>query len=383
MGLQKAQRKRAKLRIGLAGPSGTGKTYSALLLARWLATAWNKIAIIDTENGSGELYANSGDIGDYMVYPLRDFKPTSYIWAIRECEAAGMEVIIIDSITHEWKYILEAVDKLASWYRSGNSYTAWNKATPMHDMFIQAILQSGCHVITTVRSKQDYSMDKDENGKTKIQKVGMKQETRDGFEYELTVAFDINVAHMATVSKDRTHLFDDMPFLITSAIWEKLKEWNDAGEDLPPPQPEEKKDNEIVTLTPPPSAPPVKHTEPKVEDLPPPKDGKLSPAERNTIINQWAPIWEMIVYVDDIKAEKGTERLKMLEVIQALPHIWERKIKSSIDLKKSDLKFILDRFLELSRQYREKSKEKHEKEKITPHEDTGATGYNERFKGYF
>ena len=88
----------------------------------------------------------------------------------------------------------------------------------MHDMFIQAILQSGCHVITTVRSKQDYSMDKDENGKTKIQKVGMKQETRDGFEYELTVAFDINVAHMATVSKDRTHLFDDMPFLITSAI---------------------------------------------------------------------------------------------------------------------------------------------------------------------
>ena len=211
----------------------------------------------------------------------------------------------------------------------------------------------------------------------------MKQETRDGFEYELTVAFDINVAHMATVSKDRTHLFDDMPFLITSAIWEKLKEWNDAGEDLPPPQPEEKKDNEIVTLTPPPSAPPVKHTEPKVEDLPPPKDGKLSPAERNTIINQWAPIWEMIVYVDDIKAEKGTERLKMLEVIQALPHIWERKIKSSIDLKKSDLKFILDRFLELSRQYREKSKEKHEKEKITPHEDTGATGYNERFKGYF
>ena len=155
MGLQKAQRKRAKLRIGLAGPSGTGKTYSALLLARWLATAWNKIAIIDTENGSGELYANSGDIGDYMVYPLRDFKPTSYIWAIRECEAAGMEVIIIDSITHEWKYILEAVDKLASWYRSGNSYTAWNKATPMHDMFIQAILQSGCHVITTVRSKHN------------------------------------------------------------------------------------------------------------------------------------------------------------------------------------------------------------------------------------
>ena len=90
-----------------------------------------------------------------------------------------MEVIVIDSITHEWKYILEAVDKITMASSAKNSYTAWAKATPQHDSFINAILQSKCHIITTVRSKQDYDMSRDSNGKTVVRKVGMKQETRD------------------------------------------------------------------------------------------------------------------------------------------------------------------------------------------------------------
>lgn len=119
-------------------------------------------------------------------------------------QKAGMEVIIIDSITHEWKFILEKVDSITQASNSKNSYTAWGQATPQHDKFIQAILQSPCHVITTVRSKQDYDMGKNEYGKTTVTKVGMKAETREGFEYELTLSLDIDIKHNATASKDRT-----------------------------------------------------------------------------------------------------------------------------------------------------------------------------------
>jgi len=224
--LHKAQRKQAKLRIGLSWPSGSGKTYSALRLARGLASSWNKVALIDTENGSGELYSH---LGEYNAITLTEFKPSDYISAIKECEEAGMEVIVIDSITHEWKYILEAVDKLTQASNSKNSYTAWWKATPQHDSFVQAILQSNCHIITTVRSKQDYDMGKNDKGYTTVTKVGMKQETRDGFEYELTVSLDIAQNHMATASKDRTTLFsDNLWFQITEETGQKLKEWNES-----------------------------------------------------------------------------------------------------------------------------------------------------------
>lgn len=224
--LHKAQRKQAKLRIGLSWPSGSGKTYSALRLARGLASSWDKVALIDTENGSGELYSH---LGEYNAITLTEFKPSDYISAIKECEEAGMEVIVIDSITHEWKYILEAVDKITQSSNSKNSYTAWGKATPQHDSFVQAILQSNCHIITTVRSKQDYDMGKNDKGYTTVTKVGMKQETRDGFEYELTVSLDIAQNHMATASKDRTTLFsDNLWFQITEETGEKLKEWNES-----------------------------------------------------------------------------------------------------------------------------------------------------------
>lgn len=227
--LRKAERRQAKLRLGLNGPSGSGKTMSALKIARGLASDWNKIAIIDTENGSGELYSH---LGDYNVVPLEEFDPKSYVDAIKACEDAGMEVIIIDSITHEWKHVLETVDQIARDSASKNSYTAWAKATPLHDSFIQAILKSKCHVITTVRSKQDYDMSKDDKGKTVVTKVGMKQETRDGFEYELTVSLDLSITHLATASKDRTTLFaDSLGFKITEETGRKLKEWNESGVD--------------------------------------------------------------------------------------------------------------------------------------------------------
>ena len=224
--LRKAERRQAKMRVGISGPSGSGKTYSALLLASGM-TDWSKIALIDTENGSGELYA---DLGDYNVITLSaPFSPSRYVEAIKACENAGMEVIIIDSATHEWDGdggCLDIHSKMA-----GNSFTNWSKITPMHNSFIQAILQSKCHIITTTRRKQDYDMTQN-NGKTTVTKVGLKEIQRDGFEYELTLSFDIDIAHFAQAGKDRTGLFMDKPaFRITKETGKVILDWASSGKE--------------------------------------------------------------------------------------------------------------------------------------------------------
>ena len=226
MKLTKAERHQVKLRLGLSGASGFGKTYSALLLAYGITNNWNKIAIIDTENGSASLYSH---LGDYNTLTLEEpFNPERYIEAIETCEKSAMEVIIIDSISHEWSGkngCLELHEKL------GGKFTDWAKISPRHQAFIDKILQSDCHIITTVRRKTDYSMDNDNNGKTKVTKHGTKEITREGFEYELTANFElINENHLAKASKDRTGLFMNKPeFVINSATGKKLMEWCNKG----------------------------------------------------------------------------------------------------------------------------------------------------------
>ena len=140
-----------------------------------------------------------------------------------------MEVIIVDSITHEWNGkggCLELHEKL------GGRFQDWAKITPRHQNFIDAILGSKCHVITTVRRKTDYSMDRDRNGKTKVIKLGTKEITREGFEYELTLNLElINDNHLVIASKDRTGLFMNKPeFVITSGTGKILKRWCNDGE---------------------------------------------------------------------------------------------------------------------------------------------------------
>ena len=138
--------------------------------------------IIDTENGSADLYS---DLGDYNVLPINFYSPEKYIEAITACEKAGMEVIIIDSTTHEWDYLLQVHSKM-----EGNSYTNWNKITPRHNAFIQKILQSSCHIFTTVRRKTEYEM-QEIAGRKQVVKLGTKEETRINFEYELTINLEI------------------------------------------------------------------------------------------------------------------------------------------------------------------------------------------------
>jgi hypothetical protein len=141
-----------------------------------------------------------------------------------------MNVIIVDSITHEWNGkggILEIHSSM-----TGNSFTNWASLTPRHQKFIDAILSSSCHVITTVRRKQDYDLSKDSNGKTKVEKAGLKEETREGFEYELTANLELDIKHNATALKDRTGLFMDQPhFTPSEETGKKLLAWCENGTD--------------------------------------------------------------------------------------------------------------------------------------------------------
>jgi hypothetical protein len=219
--LNQAERKKAKIKIGLQAPSGAGKTYSALLLAKGLCGDYIKVAVIDTENHSADLYSH---LGNYNVLHLEaPFTPERYKTAIQVCEDAGMEVIIIDSISHEWEGtggILEIHSNM-----TGNSFVNWGKLTPRHNQFIQKILNSNCHIISCIRSKQDYVLS-EKNGKMVPEKVGLKGVTREGMDYEMTVVFDIAINHQAKASKDRTGIFDKMPeFIISEKIGQRISEW--------------------------------------------------------------------------------------------------------------------------------------------------------------
>ena len=225
MEIRTAQRKRAKIRLGMQGPSGSGKTYSSLLMARGLVNDWSNIAVIDTEQ-SADLYAH---LGNYHVLNLgKPYSPESYIKAVSVCEKhPDIEVIIIDSISQEWTGeggIIETHGNL-----TGNSFTNWNYLTRRHNNFVDKMLQSGCHIIATIRSKQGYLLT-DKNGKMVPVKVGLKGIQRDNLNYELTVLLEIDQEHKATATKDRTGLFVDKPsFVITESIGKQILEWCNSG----------------------------------------------------------------------------------------------------------------------------------------------------------
>jgi hypothetical protein len=222
MEIKKASKQEAKLRIGLSGASGFGKTYSALLLAYGMTGDWSKICVIDTENNSASLYSN---LGNYNVIDLQaPYNPEKFIDALKLAENSGMTTLVLDSITSEWQGsggCLEIHEQL------GGRWQDWAKVTPRHQAFIDAILQSKCNVITCVRRKIEYSLDTDSNGRMKVTKLGTKEQTREGFEYELTVNFEIiNENHLSKASKDRTGLFMNKPeFVINSSTGVKLISW--------------------------------------------------------------------------------------------------------------------------------------------------------------
>lgn len=245
--LQTAKRSEAKLKLAIAGPSGSGKTMSSLLLAYGLLKAehpdwsspqiWEKICIIDTENRSASLYSgvqmDGITIGGYQTIDFQPpFEAKSYIEAIEVAENAGMEVIIIDSLTHAWTGVGGALDKQGKIAeRSGNSWTAWRTVTPEHNKLVDKMLQSNTHIIANMRAKQEYSQEI-ENGKKVVKAVGMGIQMRDGVEYEFTTCFMLGYDHTANATKDRTGMFDGQYFVITPDTGRKFAEWLKGDETV-------------------------------------------------------------------------------------------------------------------------------------------------------
>ncbi len=220
--IETAKREHSKLRVGFFGPSGSGKTMSALRFAKGLTGDYGKVVVLDTEQGSAQLYAN---LGPFKCCSLsKPFYPGRYVEAIKYLEAQqDIEVIIIDSISHEWEGEGGCLDIHT---RAGGRFQDWSKVTPLHNRFINSIIECSKHVIVTGRTKSDYAIDTD-GKKTSVSKVGLKSVMRDGFEYELTMSFRLNQDHYAIADKDRTDIFkDESYFLIDETIGERVALWN-------------------------------------------------------------------------------------------------------------------------------------------------------------
>src|SRR3990167_6878682 len=199
----RATKSSAKLRLALFGPSGAGKTFTALRLAKGIG---GRVALVDTERGSASKYA---DRFEFDTLQLEDRTLAGYVQAVHA--AAEYDVLIIDSLTHGWRELLAEVDKLARAKYSGNTWSAWSEGTPKQMAFIDALLQFPGHVIATMRSKTEWAIEKDEkSGRTKPVRIGLAPEEGKGIEYEFDLLLELSPDHIGTAIKDRSGKFQDV-----------------------------------------------------------------------------------------------------------------------------------------------------------------------------
>lgn len=234
---QKATKQQAYLRAALFGPSGAGKTFSALRIAKGLvenstADGFGKeIALIDTERSSASKYSdrfnfwtvglNSHDIGDYCA-------------AIEAASVSGFGVLVIDSLSHAWTQLLNDVEKLAQAKYRGNSWSAWSEGTPMQKRLIGALLDFPGHILATMRTKTAWEVADNGRGKTRPIRVGLAPEQGKGIEYEFDLLMELTVDHTARILKDRTGKYQDKIIEKPGEdLGKELHAWLREGEPLP------------------------------------------------------------------------------------------------------------------------------------------------------
>jgi len=228
---QQATKQQSKLRMTLDGPAGSGKTFTGLRFAHALTNAYGgRIALIDTERGSASKYVGESPDGiswAFDVLNLAVFSPEKYTEAINAAGRLGYTVLVIDSLSHAWEGQGGALEMKQ---RAGESWSAWRNITPIHNRMVDAILQSPCHVITTMRSRMEYIQETDDRGKISIRKVGLSPIQRPGMEYEFDVVCDIDWSHILTVSKSRCSAIADLKTEKPGAEFMRpLIEWLSSG----------------------------------------------------------------------------------------------------------------------------------------------------------
>lgn len=235
MSFQKVKREKSKLRLALTGPSGAGKTLSALLLGYGITNDWSKIALIDTEHGRAKFYANRSDFstGEFLYQEMTaPYSPNKYIDMVREgAEVVGNDgVVIVDSFSHAWDNEGGVLDIKSAIARSGgkNDYTAWEEAGKIQNNLVNSVLSVNCHTIVTMRTKMAYAMEQNDKGKMMPVKLGLAPVQRENTEYEFDIVLNIARNHIAIASKDTTFL-DTWSGVITPELGKSLKEWLDFG----------------------------------------------------------------------------------------------------------------------------------------------------------
>lgn len=215
---KKALLSESRLRLALTGPAGSGKTFTALRIAKGLLNAIlesginvgnGRIALIDTEHGSAAKYAG---LFDFDSAELANFHPDMYISLMKAAERAGYPIIVVDSLSHAWAGtggLLQVHNEETERSKSKNSWTAWSRVTPIHNQLIDAILQSGCHVIGTMRCKTEWMTGRDSDGKFTVEKVGLAPVQRQDMDYEFDLFGALNQDHTLVIDKSRFNQFDN------------------------------------------------------------------------------------------------------------------------------------------------------------------------------
>lgn len=297
MTFRKATKEKSKLRLALIGPTGSGKTYSALGIARGLGS---KVAVIDTERGSASKYAS---LFNFDVLELESYSVENYMTAIAEAIKGGYDVLVIDSLSHAWAGkdgILEYIDKKSAANPGGNNFANWRSATPLHNKFVDSILAAPLHVIATMRSKTEWVVEKDDRGKSTPRKVGLAPIQRDGVEYEFDVIGDMTPEHRLVISKSRIpNLADEVIDKPGAALGATLRAWLEEGIEAPKP-----------------AAPPLQHDERLADE---PVSVTLADARAFVVPNMKGPLagkplaeYDMATLGQILDSQKASDRLKLM-----------------------------------------------------------------------
>ncbi len=217
-----------KCRLAIAGPSGSGKSYTALKVASKLS---DKIAVIDTENDSATRYADEFKF-DHLN--LRNPSIKDYLDAMTAAVTGGFGCLVVDQASAAWDWAKQEVDRVTAQTRAVNSFASWAKVTPEWQKFIDMILHSKIHIITCFRSKTEYVLEDVQRGDRTVKmprKIGLAPITRDNTEYEFDVWCDVDMDHRLIVGKNRCRALDGKVFDkdSTDQFTETLKAWLESG----------------------------------------------------------------------------------------------------------------------------------------------------------
>lgn len=224
--------------IALAGVSGSGKTYSALLLAAGLAGENGKVGMIDTEAGRGAMYADDPDIiaampggAYYRIELTPPFTPARFLEAMQSASAAGITALVVDSITHEWEGTGGCSDIAENNKMGGNPN--WAKAKMEHKRLMNFMTQSRMHIIPCLRAREKTKQEKDEKGKLQIIQLGMQPIQEKNFMFEMTASFLIDehshIPHIIKCPKPLLSVFRGFTKPISKAEGEAVRVWCEGG----------------------------------------------------------------------------------------------------------------------------------------------------------